>query len=285
MERYCLKSSDFQANIKESFRQLREQNEFIDVTLACDDYQQFDAHKVILSAGSQFFRNLLQRIKHLHPFIYLKGIEKAVLENILDFLYNGEVRINKEDLETFMKVARELQIRGLESSHSEVEKCPDIITKSTRGVEEVKVNTDHVKHETFIESLEEVTQDFITPDAAPVDDLAEVITKDLDNKIDGMIGGMSEKLNGVWKCKVCGKSFDKKGNLKHHIESSHIEGVSHTCHYCNKTSRTRHSLAVHIQDYHYSQISFSCDVCSKNGMSKSQYKHHKRTCGLSRVGL
>lgn len=42
-----------------SARELREQEEFVDVTLACEG-QQVAAHKVVLSACSPYFRSLLK---------------------------------------------------------------------------------------------------------------------------------------------------------------------------------------------------------------------------------
>lgn len=42
-----------------SCRELREQEEFVDVTLACEG-QQVSAHKVVLSACSPYFRSLLK---------------------------------------------------------------------------------------------------------------------------------------------------------------------------------------------------------------------------------
>ena len=48
---------------------LREDNEFADVTLACEDGQQIEAHKVTLEASSPFFQKLLKRrgIKSENP--------------------------------------------------------------------------------------------------------------------------------------------------------------------------------------------------------------------------
>ena len=60
-EKLCLWWNDFQDNIKSVFRNLREENEFADVTLACEDGQQVEAHKVILAASSPFFQKLLVR--------------------------------------------------------------------------------------------------------------------------------------------------------------------------------------------------------------------------------
>ena len=67
--------NDFQDNIKSAFGNLREDNDFTDVTLACEDGQQVEAHKVILVASSPFFQKLLGRNKHPHPLIYMRGMK------------------------------------------------------------------------------------------------------------------------------------------------------------------------------------------------------------------
>ena len=46
-----------------SFRSLKEEEDFIDVTLSCEETQ-YSAHKVVLSACSPYFRKLLKVIQH-----------------------------------------------------------------------------------------------------------------------------------------------------------------------------------------------------------------------------
>ena len=58
-EKLCLQWNDFQENIKSAFGNLREDNDFSDVTLACEDGQQVEAHKVILAVSSLFSRSCL----------------------------------------------------------------------------------------------------------------------------------------------------------------------------------------------------------------------------------
>ena len=48
-EKLCLQWNDFKDNIKTAFGNLREDIDFSDVTLACEDGQQIKAHKVILA--------------------------------------------------------------------------------------------------------------------------------------------------------------------------------------------------------------------------------------------
>ena len=64
-EQICLQWADFQDNIKIAFGNLREDNDFADVTLACEDGQQVEVHKVILAASSPFFRSYLEETNTL----------------------------------------------------------------------------------------------------------------------------------------------------------------------------------------------------------------------------
>ena len=109
-EKLCLQWNDFQANIKIAFGDFREDNDFADVTLACEDGQQVEAHKVILAASSPFFQKLLGRNKHPRPLIYMRGMKSDDLLAIVDFLYCGEANVYQENLESFLAIAEELQL-------------------------------------------------------------------------------------------------------------------------------------------------------------------------------
>ena len=121
-EKLCLKWNDFQENVNTAFGSLREDNEFADVTLACEDGQQIEAHKVILAASSPFFRNLLKRNKHPHPLIYMRGVKSENLLAIVDFLYTGEANVFQESLDSFLAIAEELRLKGLMGQIEDVEK-------------------------------------------------------------------------------------------------------------------------------------------------------------------
>merc|ERR1719228_1090952 len=111
-EKFCLRWNDFESNISSAFRELREDKDFFDVTLACDD-EQLQAHKVILSACSPFFRTVLRRNRHEHPLLYLKGVKYADLVSVLNFMYHGEVNVAQEELNSFLAVAEDLKVKGL----------------------------------------------------------------------------------------------------------------------------------------------------------------------------
>jgi len=116
-EKFCLRWNDFESNISGAFRELREDKDFFDVTLACDD-EQLQAHKVILSACSPFFRTVLRRNRHEHPLLYLKGVKYADLVSVLNFMYHGEVNVAQEELNSFLAVAEDLKVKGLTQGNS-----------------------------------------------------------------------------------------------------------------------------------------------------------------------
>ena len=74
-EKLCLQWNDFKDNVNSAFGKLREDKEFTDVTLVCQDGQQMEAHKVILASTSPFFEKILKKSKHSHLLIYLKGFQ------------------------------------------------------------------------------------------------------------------------------------------------------------------------------------------------------------------
>ena len=111
-EKFCLRWNDFETNISNAFKELREEKDFFDVTLACED-SQMQAHKVILSACSPFFRTILRHNPHPHPLLYLKGVKYQDLLSVLNFMYMGEVSVAQEELNTFLSVAEDLKIKGL----------------------------------------------------------------------------------------------------------------------------------------------------------------------------
>ncbi|GJQ86472.1 putative metal ion binding protein [Trypoxylus dichotomus] len=111
-QQYALRWNDFQSSILSSFRHLRDEEDFVDVTLACDGCS-FTAHKVVLSACSPYFRRLLKANPCQHPIVILRDVQQKDMENLLRFMYNGEVHIGQEQLADFLKTAQMLQVRGL----------------------------------------------------------------------------------------------------------------------------------------------------------------------------
>jgi len=116
-EKFCLRWNDFESNISVAFREIREEKDFFDCTLSCGS-RQIQAHKLILSACSPFFRSILRQNPHQHPLLYLKGVEFTDLQAVLNFMYHGEVNVAQEELNSFLAVAEDLKVKGLTQNNS-----------------------------------------------------------------------------------------------------------------------------------------------------------------------
>jgi len=95
---------------------MREQ--LTDVTLACghnDDQQLLSAHSLMLSVCSPYFRTLLSENRHKekHHIIHLHGVSSRHMQQLLVYMYRGEISISQDDLGPLIETARCLQIKGL----------------------------------------------------------------------------------------------------------------------------------------------------------------------------
>ena len=99
-------------NLTQVFKDLKASEQLLDTLLVTVEGN-IEAHKIVLSASSPFFKSLLSKNKHAKPMIFLKGVSLSCLQNLVNFMYEGEVSIPEEELTTFLEVAKDLSIRGL----------------------------------------------------------------------------------------------------------------------------------------------------------------------------
>ena len=112
-EIFRLKWNDFQNNLTGALKRIQSDKDFTDVTLVCGDGQTMEAHKVVLAASSPFLRQVLSSNKHPHPLIFLRAVKLRHLVSVVEFLYKGEVNIDKEDLDSFFSLAADLHLQVL----------------------------------------------------------------------------------------------------------------------------------------------------------------------------
>ena len=94
-EHFNLAWNQFETCAGSTFKSLLSDEDFTDVTLACEGDEQLTAHKVILSSCSPFFRKVLLKNRHQHPLIYLKGVKFKDLQLIMKFIYLGQIEIGE----------------------------------------------------------------------------------------------------------------------------------------------------------------------------------------------
>ena len=245
-EKLCLQWNDFQDNIKSAFGNLREDNDFADVTLACEDGQQVEAHKVILAASSPFFQKLLGRNKHPHPLIYMRGMKSDDLLAIVDFLYRGEANVFQENLDSFLAIAEELQLKGLKGKLDETIKDFEVDDENLPSTFSPELNTATKIPKTAFKSSNITNPEGNRTLAIPSNFSGHF--DELEERVKSMMEKSHNKLaNGLQfavLCKVCGKEGHGR-NIKDHIEANHLEGVIIPCNLCDKTFRSRNSLRQH----------------------------------------
>ena len=260
-EKFSLKWNDFQPNISNVFSNLREDTNFSDVTLVSEDGQPVEAHKIILTASSPFFMNMLKITKHPQPIIYLKGFKARYLKSVLDFMYHGVADIYQDDLEQFLSLAEELQLKGLTGGEEDKED----------EEENYKQNSDKYSPN-ILKTIDKTIKPNL--EAEPLDDeqhfqnqtTTVMTTENLQTKV-LYTGGNSEDLksticslifkNGtIITCTVCGKTKDEtvdknaKYHMESHVESLHVDGVTYNCTKCDKTFRSKNALHKHTFRYH-----------------------------------
>ena len=241
-EKFCLKWNDFNSNVSKSFSKLRNEEYLHDVTLVGDDHTQISAHKLVLSACSEYFKEVFKRNKHSNTLMCLEGLTKQDLENILDYMYIGEVKIYQEELDRFLSVAQRLKIEGLLESE-------DNEGGEYEGHDE-SVNDNH-------HTLPDVNEDESGVSMQPKKDnppyprnTVSLNTTEM-SEIDAKLMENLEPLDGGhFRCRICGKdstgmtgtkyTYHLKNAMKNHVET-HIEGLSYPCQLCGKEFRSRNS--------------------------------------------
>ena len=232
-EKFCLKWNNFQQNISHSFTKLRRESHFFDVTLVSADQRQIKAHKVVLSACSEFFKSILSENSHGHPLLYIDGISAAQMEQVLDYIYHGEVNIYQEDLDNFLSIAQKLKLEGLLELPYEDQQ------KNTFDQRKIEEETEEIQN-TFLGmgKVKNYTKDYENSfrEHKALKTFANVnvqSNEELNSKFDELV----VKEGTVYRCTVCAKSMTHRGSMKRHVET-HLTGLSYDCQHCGKTFRS-----------------------------------------------
>jgi len=311
-EKFCLRWNDFESNVSTAFRELREEKDFFDVTIACDD-NQVQAHKVILSACSPFFRNILRRNPHAHPLLYLKGVKYQELLSVLNFMYQGEVNVAQEELNSFLAVAEDLRVKGLtQNSSGKSEPPPPPPPSRQREVERDPVPPPKRPRPPNIapKSVPVAAAEFSTPsyDDDEIQEVAPAVKAEpvaaVDNYEQQQQGGTValgdesyEYGDGAYDEAQYGEYDNSyydpntgqplgdgnKGGFQEEI-LQYLNKVSPTefsCLVCHYKASQKHHVLNHIEAKHLKVAQYHCNICGKECPTKNaMYAHKSRTHSL-----
>ena len=251
----CLEWKDFSNNLISTFSELREDQNLLDVTLACEDGTQIEVHKVILTAGSLFFKNIPRMKKKENLIIFMRGLKSSILASVVDFLYYGEVNILQEELNDFLILAEELQLQGLVADKNKNEddlKLPvknntikqicnvqkKVASNIQNSIEVFPKQELYAIHE--MPNLISYDTSFKTPQTAEIS-----LDEDSNTKITTLI----KQIGKHWICKVCGKVANIKRDLQRHTQT-HTDGLSYNCNICGMEYGRKVYLDKHISKQH-----------------------------------
>ena len=246
-EKFSLKWNDYQSNWKQSLSKLRTDSDLADITLISEDKVKFSAHKVLLSSCSNMFKFILKGSSNANPLLYLAGVTSVELGFILDYIYNGEVNIFQEQLDSFLECAQKLEVEGLIGGNDDHD--PESKGESTFDINNDSFHHDQAEDKQVVnieKTLNTRKQQpraprYITDKRITKFDVSSMTSEEIEKKTDELI----EKRDGCWSCRACDYSTSfKNGTMKRHIET-HFEGLSYTCTFCNKEFRSLNSLYKH----------------------------------------
>ncbi|XP_043236162.1 protein tramtrack, beta isoform-like isoform X2 [Amphibalanus amphitrite] len=117
-QKFCLQWNDFKGIVTSALYSLRNDEDFVDVTLCCEG-RQIKAHRMMLSACSPYFKEVLKGNPCQHPVFFLKDVSYFDISSIIEFIYTGEVNVGQSNLSSFLKTAEMLQVKGLANQDKE----------------------------------------------------------------------------------------------------------------------------------------------------------------------
>ena len=245
LDHYALKQANFQINITEGIKALRQNPDLSDVTLVVEDGGRIFAHKIVLAMSSSFFNEILtENNMNNSPSIFLRGSRIETVVFLLDFIYNGTVTVDTGNLKEFLELASDLKIKGLENHLKTEVIATDIVKAKNTSKKSMKkeITSDELVVGTFVTSDDQISKlDLL---------ISSKMEKTLKQKSwhQGQPQGNEAKseetkeenvgknVRNEWKCKDCGKT-GMKANIVTHVEGIHVSGFLHPCFMCGVSFR------------------------------------------------
>ena len=239
-EMFNLSWNDFEKCVRDSFKELLNHEDFVDVTLVTEDNRKIQCHKVIISASSPVLKSILENYPHQHPLIYLSGIKYQEMKSLINFMYLGQAQVAQEELSTFMNTATKFQIQGL-SNYEEAK--PDTFVDQSIEVYE----NDDIKSESF-------TDEYIIPNTSTLEQTGDsfyqvdAFSLHQDSSMAPSSNNL-EKGPGEFRCGRCEYKSKFRGNVRAHIKAQH-DGIKYPCDVCTYRASYLQDLSKHKRVKH-----------------------------------
>jgi len=280
-------------SITEAFKTLFNQKSFSDVTIAFDDQTQFSAHKVILSALSPVFNQLLLANSHPHPLLYMSGVHHQDMKSLLQFMYLGEVTIFQDRMPSFMEAAKKFRLATFfESNTEDIGKDMEDKDIKEYGVAddlEDEADSEEEVGDTVPSDNSKTYEDKSSSKSFPSGNIVDANIDDgdaLTSCTDCRLDSTEHKKNCLreydykvvgsqFSCKRCEYNTTIKMNMKRHHQTKH-DNIQYGCTQCEFTSKRADHLKIHEKSKHLG-ITYKCKECEHEAPTKVLLRYHNKT--------
>ncbi|XP_050362390.1 zinc finger and BTB domain-containing protein 14-like [Nymphalis io] len=308
---FSLRWNNYVNHVTEAFNSLRFENDLVDVTLCCDGGK-IRAHKMLLSACSNYFKQIFKENPCQHPVIIFRNFKYEDLNAIINFMYHGEVNIFQEQLESFLITAELLEVKGLtdnaedESSKGQLKitenSSLDLSSKSSRPIElPVLPSTDEPmnlatlptsRDENIPQDNSVVAQETEIAVNEPQPETSKLDTTNIKPKVTTNINDemqvdtqstsaedLSDKSNAEsdlakFRCQLCPKGFKHPTSLTLH-KDSHAGKTQ--CPVCHRSFSRSYDMRSHLQRIHQGKQLTIKEIRYKNNsesVAPKQFTHN-----------
>ena len=232
-ESFLFKTDTPELSLIDAVKDIRKQSELFDVTIVCDD-NQIKAHKLILSAGSTMFRRIfVDNPDGLEPIFILRNVKSHDFSNILNFMYGGETIVNQEDIEAFINIGAELEVKGLVETELNSNKVKESCREPNCSM--------NYEPETIYspEFPSQSPSQSPPPPPPPPLPLVSIPSTPLPEESDSSYYQV---------CEQCHQVLKNKKLLKRHMKKH--AGVMFPCNFCHNTFNRKDNLVKHSKKSH-----------------------------------
>ena len=288
---FDLRWNDFGWNASKVFTSHRDRSSFCDVSLVSDDLKQHSAHKIILSACSEYFNTVLSSCDTPHTLVCMPGLSDEELAQMLDYIYKGEAQVQKDKIDRFLNNAQRFKLAGLlpkndKNIQKEAEDLLEEEEEEAVPVHNVEDDCDRDDADNgididMLDQVKESKDEEIVLNISSVSsfiDLQSTVTEE-----DNMEENESSTVK-IKKRKRDSKRTETEPMIKvengAYIEEyvQKNEDGTFSCKICGRIAKQRHVISNHVE-LHIEGLSYPCTFkdCDKVSKTKNAQRAHIST--------
>ncbi len=269
--------SDHKAFLLHGVRDLFESGKYSDLEIKCYD-KSFYVHKLVLGLFTDYFYNydgLWMRI----------NVKKDHMENVLRFIYLGQVVIQYDQMEGFLNTCKFLGIKLFKDKELNAEGIAEADETSNSYQERYELNDFQLLCRKCYKCFpdEKSVKKHTWACLRPRNFKCKYCDKCFRHKNDIENHERLHTGERPFKCprEGCNKDFSLKSTMKLHVRVDH-DKVGFPCKQCDKTFRTPLQLRYHRGVAHATDKPYACTDCGKCFAMRDMLRTHEQTAHASK---